>query len=140
VWARLRIPRKEIKRRMKLAARIRPRRQLSGPPLPPELAVVADAVQSGAIGEDHLRTICRAIDVLPSCVSAVDRGDVEASLVREAGKHDADFVKVIGRRIDEIFNPDGHLDGFNGDCAGCVLARWPMRSQLLKHPLGDMSG
>ena len=33
LWARLRIPPKEIKRRMKVAARIRPRRQLVGPPL-----------------------------------------------------------------------------------------------------------
>ena len=32
--ARLRIPPKEVKRRMKTAARLRPRRQLSGPPLP----------------------------------------------------------------------------------------------------------
>jgi Domain of unknown function (DUF222) len=43
LWARLRIPPKEIKRRMKLAGRLRPRRQLSGPPLPPELPLVAQA-------------------------------------------------------------------------------------------------
>jgi hypothetical protein len=110
VSARLRIPPKEIKRRMKLAGRIRPRRQLTGPPLPPELPLVAEAVESGVLGEDHLRAICRAIDVLPSCVSSTDRDDVEASLVREAAKHDAEFVKVVGRRIDEIFNPDGHFD------------------------------
>jgi Domain of unknown function (DUF222) len=41
LWARLRIPPNEIKRRMKLAGRLRPRRQLSGPPLPPELPLVA---------------------------------------------------------------------------------------------------
>ena len=110
ILARLRIPRKEIKRRMKVAGRIRPRRQLTGPPLPPELPVVAHAVAAGTIGEDHLRTICRAIDVLPSCVSEVERGDVEASLVREASKNDAEIVKAVGRRIDEIFNPDGHYD------------------------------
>ncbi len=79
--ARLRIAPKEIKRRMKVAARIRPRRQLAGPPLAPELPLVAAAVEAGRIGEDHLRVICRAIDVLPSCVSAVDRDDVERSLV-----------------------------------------------------------
>jgi hypothetical protein len=33
--ARLRLPPKEIKRRIKTAARICPRRQLTGPPLPP---------------------------------------------------------------------------------------------------------
>src|SRR6476660_5591448 len=55
--ARLRIPPREVKRRMKVAARIRPRRQLDGTELRPELPVLADALQAGAIGEDHLRVI-----------------------------------------------------------------------------------
>ena len=105
--ARLRIPPREIKRRIKVAGRIRPRRQLTGPPLAPELPRVAQALEAGTIGEDHLRAICRAIDVLPSCVSAVDREDVERSLVREATKNDVEIVKAAARRIDEIFNPDG---------------------------------
>lgn len=110
LWARLRIPPGEITRRMKMAARLRARRQLCGPPAPPELPLVAQAVEAGTIGEDHLRAICRAIDRLPSCVSADDRAEVEASLVREASKNDADIVKTAGRHIDEIFNPDGHYD------------------------------
>ncbi len=110
LWARLRIPPKEITRRMKVGARIRERRQLSGPPLPPELPTVAAAVESGVIGEDHLRVITKALDRLPSCVSAQDRTDVEASLVGEAAKNDAEIVKTAGRRIDEIFNPDGDFD------------------------------
>src|SRR5258705_9353495 len=81
VAARLRIAPREVKRRMKVAGRIRPRRQLSGPGLQPELELVAQAVEAGAIGEDHLRGICRAIDVLPSCVSAVDCGDAGATPV-----------------------------------------------------------
>lgn len=108
--ARLRIPPAEIRRRMKTAARLLPRRQVSSPPLPPELPQVADAVAHGLIGEDHVRVITRAMDVLPSCVSDTDRADVEASLVREATKNDAEIVKAVGRRIDEIFNPDGHYD------------------------------
>ena len=63
---------------MKLAGRIRPRRQLTGPPLAPELPDVAQAVEAGVIGEDHLRVISRAIDRLPSCVSMTDRDEVEA--------------------------------------------------------------
>jgi hypothetical protein len=110
LWARLRIPPREIKRRMKLAGRIRPRRQLTGPPLAPELPVVAAAVEAGAIGEDHLRAICRAIDVLPSCVSAVDRDDVERRLVTEAAKNDVEIVRAVARHIDDLFNPDGHYD------------------------------
>ncbi|MDT5207781.1 MAG: hypothetical protein QOF67_196 [Mycobacterium sp.] len=110
LWARLRIPPKEIKRRMKMAGRIRPRRQLCGPPLAPELSEVAHAVEAGTIGEDHLKAICRAVDVLPSCVSEVDRHDVERSLVREASKNDVEIVKAAARHIDEIFNPDGDYD------------------------------
>ncbi len=108
--ARLRLSPNEVKRRMKLGRRIRPQRQISGPPTPPELPVVAQAVQDGTLGEDHLKVICGAMDRLPSCVSPQDRVEVEASLVREAAKHDADFVKVVGKKIDEIFNPDGHYD------------------------------
>ena len=103
--ARLRIAPKEINRRMKVAGRIRPRRQLAGSPLAPELPHVAAAVEAGRIGEDHLRVICRAIDVLPSCVSAVDRDDVERSLVAEASKNDVEIVKAAARHIDELFNP-----------------------------------
>ncbi len=108
--ARLRIPPREVKRRMKVAARIRPRRQLCGPVLRARAGTVAQAVEAGTIGEDHLRVICRAIDRLPCCVSTTDRGDVEASLVAEAGKNDVEIVKAVAGRIDEIFNPDGDYD------------------------------
>jgi hypothetical protein len=108
--ARLRLPPREVKRRMKVAARLAPRRQLSGSPLPPELPLVAAAIAAGAIGEDHLRVISHAIDVLPSAVSVSDRDEVEASLVRQATKSDADIVKAVAARIDEIFNPDGDYD------------------------------
>ncbi|OBI72980.1 13E12 repeat family protein [Mycobacterium sp. E740] len=110
LWARLRIPPNEIKRRMKVAARLCPRRQISGPPLPAELAHVATAVADGKIGEDHLKAITKAMDKLPSCVSVTERDDVEASLVREAIKSDADIVTVAAKMIDAIFNPDGDYD------------------------------
>ena len=45
---------------------------------------MAQAVAAGAIGEDHLRVISRAIDKLPSVLSVTEREEVEASLVREA--------------------------------------------------------
>ncbi len=108
--ARLRIPPREIRRRFKLAARIRPRRQLSGPPLPAPLPAVAAAVQSGTIGEDHLKAIIKTLDILPSCTSDTDRAEVQSSLVAAAAKNDADIVTALGRRIDDIFNPDGHYD------------------------------
>lgn len=110
VWARVRIAPNEIRRRVKLAELIRPRRSLTGPPLPPELPAVAEAVERGAIGEDHLRIIVHRLKKLPRVVSEQDRADVQTSLVREATKSDAEMVRMVGRRIDEIFNPDGDYD------------------------------
>jgi hypothetical protein len=107
---RLRIPRDEAKRRMKVATLIRPRRQLSGPPLAPVLPVVADATEHGLLGEDHLRVIRKTLEKLPSCVSADERDQVEASLVREAARSDAAILEKVGRHIGDIFNPDGHFD------------------------------
>lgn len=112
LWARLRITPKEITRRFKLAARIRPRRSLTGPPLPPELPALAAAVEEGTVGEDHIRAVCAAMETLPSCVSPPDAADVERTLVQHASKLDAAVVTKLGQRIADYLNPDGH---FNDD-------------------------
>jgi hypothetical protein len=70
---RWRITQAELRRRVKFAARIRGRRTLTGQPLPPELPVLAKAVERGEVGEDHIREICKALDVLPNSVSAADK-------------------------------------------------------------------
>jgi Domain of unknown function (DUF222)/HNH endonuclease len=107
LWKRLRITPQEISRRFKLAARIRPRRSLTGPALPPELPHVAAAVEAGAIGDDHIRAICRAIDVLPGCVSPADTTAAERTLVEHATTVDAGIVVKLGQRIADYLNPDG---------------------------------
>jgi hypothetical protein len=110
LWARLRVPPKEIVRRFRLAARIRPRRSLSGPPVQPELPELAAAVEAGAVGEDHIRAICAAVDVLPACVSPADAADAERTLVQHATKVDAGVVIKLGQRIADHLNPDGNFD------------------------------
>lgn len=110
LWARLRITPKEITRRFKLAARIRPRRSLTGPPVPPELPELAAAVEAGTIGDDHIRAVCRAVDELPSRVSPTDAANVERVLVQHATKLDAGIVTRLGQRISDYLNPDGHFD------------------------------
>jgi hypothetical protein len=110
LWARLRITPREIIRRFKLAARIRPRRSLTGPPVQPELPELAAAVEAGAVGEDHIRAVCATVDVLPSCVSPSDAADAERTLVRHATKLDAGVVTKLGQRIADYLNPDGHFD------------------------------
>jgi hypothetical protein len=105
--ARLRIPPAELVRRFRLAARIRPRRSLTGPPVAPELAALAGAVETGALGEDHIRAICHAIDVLPAAVPAVEVIEAERILVEHATKLDAAVVAKLGQRIADYLNPDG---------------------------------
>jgi Domain of unknown function (DUF222) len=107
LWARLRITPHEITRRCKLAARIRPRRSLTGPPLPPELPALAGAVEAGAVGEDHIRVVCRAVDVLPAGVSPSDVTTAERTLVEHATTVDAGVVAKLGERIADYLNPDG---------------------------------
>jgi Domain of unknown function (DUF222) len=105
--ARLRVTPREVIRRFKLAARIRPRRSLTGPPVSPELPELAGAVQAGALGEDHIRAVCQALDVLPGCVSPTEVAEAEATLVRHARKLDAGVVTRLGQRIADYLNPDG---------------------------------
>jgi hypothetical protein len=107
LWARLRIAPAEITRRFKLAARIRPRRSLTGPPVPPELPALAGGVEAGVVGDDHIRAICRAVDVLPAVVSPTDTAIVEQKLVQQATTVDAGIVVKLGQRIADYLNPDG---------------------------------
>ncbi|MCV7444332.1 HNH endonuclease [Mycobacterium paraense] len=105
--ARLRITPQEIARRFRLAARIRPRRSLTGPPMAAELGALAAAVEAGAVGEDHIRAVCHAVDVLPACVSPPDVAEAERRLVGHASKLDAGLVTKLGQRIADYLNPDG---------------------------------
>jgi hypothetical protein len=106
---RLRITTAEVKRRFRVAARITPRRSLTGPVLPPELPELSAAVRSGAVGDDHIAAVLHALDVLPAAVSAVDRDKAERILVRHATKQDAKFVSAVGNRIADHLNPDGNF-------------------------------
>ncbi len=107
LWQRLRVTPNELTRRFKLAARIRPRRSLTAPSLAPELPELAAAVETGSVGDDHIRAVCRAVDTLPACVSPVDVAATERTLVNHAIKVDAGIVAKLGERIADYLNPDG---------------------------------
>ena len=66
---------------------------------------MADAVQRGALGEDHIREVCTALDVLPKNVSPADRETAEQILVEHAETHDAAFVTVLGRGVGRPAQP-----------------------------------
>ena len=108
--SRLHLTADEVRRRMKVAARIRPRRSLTGPPRPPELPALAAAVEAGAVGEDHIRETFKGLDRLPRDVSPADRDTAEQILVTHATTQDAVFVATVGRKIAETLNPDGVFD------------------------------
>src|SRR6202035_208140 len=55
----------------------------------------------------HIRSVCRAIDLLPGCVSPIDRAGAERTLVEHASKVDAGIVVKLGQRIADYLNPDG---------------------------------
>ncbi len=110
LWQRLRISTGEIRRRMRIAARIRPRRSLTGPELPPELPHLAEAVEDGEVGDDHIAAVCEALDVLPSVVPEAKARKSEQILVRHAKSQDAKFVNTSDGGIADHLNPDGLFD------------------------------
>jgi len=105
--ARLRLRAAEVKRRFRVAARIRPRRSLTGPALAPELPELAAAVEAGQVDDDHIAAVCRALDGLPASVATVDKESAERTLVRHAREQDAQFVAAVGAVIADCLNPDG---------------------------------
>jgi Domain of unknown function (DUF222) len=110
LWQRLRVTTSEVNRRMRVAARIRPRRTLTGPVLAPELPHLAAAVDNGDIDDDHIKAVCDTIDLLPSVVPEKKKDKVERILVRHAKSQDATFVTYIGKGIAEHLNPDELFD------------------------------
>ncbi len=107
LWERLRITRGEVRRRFRIAARIRPRRSVTGPALPAELPEIGNAVATGAIGDDHLAAITKALDRLPAKTSPADHDAAQRTLIHHARTQDADFVTAIGHYLADAINPDG---------------------------------
>lgn len=107
LWQRLHIPPREIVRRMRVGARLHPRRTLLGPTLDPELPAVATALADGAIGEDHLRVICRTLDTLPRSVAPDDVAHAEQTLAHHARTVDSALLARLGERVADALNPDG---------------------------------
>lgn len=107
---RLRLTATEVRRRFRVAARITPRRTLTGQPLAAELPALAEAVAAGVVSEDHIREVCKALDRLPNVVNAAQKRSAEATLVRHAREQDPAFVEEVGHRIADTLNPDGLFD------------------------------
>ena len=65
-----------------------------------------DALAAGRIDTEQAAVIVRSVQALPESVSAQDRGRAEAHLIAAAGEFDRGDLKVLGRRVFEVIDPD----------------------------------
>jgi Domain of unknown function (DUF222) len=69
-------------------------------------AATRDALADGLVDVDQARVIIRAIQALPDTVDGHDRGRAEKHLIDLAGQHDAKTLRLLGRRVFEVLDPD----------------------------------
>jgi hypothetical protein len=69
-------------------------------------AATRDALADGLVDVDQARVIIRAIQALPDTVDTQDRGRAEKHLIDLAGQHDAKTLRLLGRRVFEVLDPD----------------------------------
>jgi len=105
----LRISTDEAKRRIKQAELLGPRTAMTGEPLPPTLPNVAAAQARGQIGSEHVRTIEKFFNKLPSRIDAQTRDQAEADLARIATGLGPTQFRAAADRLALLLNQDGDL-------------------------------
>ena len=105
----LRISTDEAKRRIKQAELLGPRTAMTGEPLPPTLPNVAAAQARGQIGSEHVRTIEKFFNELPSRIDAQTRDLAEADLARIATGLGPTQFRAAADRLALLLNQDGDL-------------------------------
>ena len=105
----LRISTDEAKRRIKQAELLGPRTAMTGEPLPPTLPNVAAAQARGQIGSEHVRTIEKFFNELPSRIDAQTRDQAEADLARIATGLGPTQFRAAADRLALLLNQDGDL-------------------------------
>ena len=104
---RLRISGADAKRRLKDAAELGPRIGLTGEPLRPVLAEVADAQADGAINGEHVAIIRKFFKQLPYRVDPDVRELAETTLVTIARKSGPDELRDDAKRLATAIDQDG---------------------------------
>jgi hypothetical protein len=89
------IPQGRGRRLVKLANRLENRYPSTG-----------EALRNGSIDVEQAQVIADAVDALPAFVPATDRARAEAHLLGEAAVHDAVKLKVLGRHLLEVIDPE----------------------------------
>jgi hypothetical protein len=65
-----------------------------------------EALAAGRLDREQAAVVVRAVDGLPDRVGAPGRARAEAHLVDLATRHDAAELRVLGRRVFEVIDPD----------------------------------
>jgi hypothetical protein len=104
---RLRITRREAKRRIQQAEDLADRRSLTGQPLAPRLAATAAAQRAGHIGAGHIAVIRRFFEQLPCWIDAPTRDKAEKRLAKLATEFRPDQLAKLADKLTDCLNPDG---------------------------------
>lgn len=92
--------------RVDAARRLSPLFLITGDQVDPELPVLAEAFEQGAVTPEHVRVIIRVLASLPPHLGE-HRPVLEADLVAHARALDPDAVDTLGRRAVALLDPDG---------------------------------
>ncbi len=104
---RWRISTSEAGRRLDEAAKLGPRRTLTGEPLEPALPCTALAQAHGAINREHVKVVREAMERIPTAVDARTRAQIEVDLVRTAIGVGPKELKDNAERILFLLDQDG---------------------------------
>ncbi len=107
---RLRLSPGEAKGRVRSAQELVGSVNLSGEIVEPELPATAAAAAEGALSVEHVGVIAKAMKKLPPAVGVRERADAEQFLAEQSRDMDPRRVRVLGRRLHAVLDPDGSLD------------------------------
>jgi len=105
---RLRIYRRDAKRRIEESADLGARRALTGEPLAPKLEDTAAGQRAGLIGAEHVKIIRAFFAQLPCWIDEATRADAESKLAEIAVNYRPDELQGFADwYANNVLNPDG---------------------------------
>ncbi|WP_018162559.1 HNH endonuclease signature motif containing protein [Smaragdicoccus niigatensis] len=105
-----RLEKKDVRARLRIAADLTPRVMVSGEVVAPNLEYVAEVVNNGTVGREHLTVIRRFFKNLPRVVEPDARVFAEQQLADWATQFRPDELAKLADRLRHVIDPDGTLD------------------------------
>ena len=104
---RLRISRREAWRRIRLGSSLTPALGLTGQPLEPEFAVLADSAAQGLVSGQAAQLVALAMKRIQGCGTRQDRAAMETALTEVAAGQDVDALTTVAGAWVNHLDPDG---------------------------------